>query len=201
MRRLVIQHNSQEFIETFEKLFNLTYSNHLEFVDEGGLNWLNKRRKKLLRDKGFRLRNQWTSALFKSDFCAQKHPPIEIDEVNALVGLGVFASSPIKALAYVGEYTGVVRPRQKKTDQTNNYAFRYLESRFRVPYLIDAKNKGNFCRFINHSDEPNLLSTSLLIEGVYHIIFFTKRGIEANEQLTYDYGEAYWRARAVPLLL
>jgi SET domain-containing protein len=99
----------------------------------------------------------------------------------------------------VGHYAGIVRKRKRKEDKTNNYVFRYLETRFRVPYVIDAKENGNICRFLNHSTNPNLLSRSMVIDGIYYIIFFTKRACQKAEQLTYDYGPFYWRSRPNPL--
>lgn len=82
-------------------------------------------------------------------------------------------------------------------------------------FCIDAKQYGNFARFINHSCEPNLIPIRVFIE--HHdlrfprIAFFAKRDITADEELRYkiltlirtksvkllsvfsfDYGERFW---------
>jgi SET domain-containing protein len=150
---------------------------------------------------GFRSKmNRFSLALFEQDFILKKMPPVEIQYIDSLVGFGVFATQTIPGLTYVGEYVGVVREKTKKPDQSNDYIFRYLGSRsFFKSFVIDAEEKGNFTRFINHSDEPNLTSRWLIHDDVYHVIFFTNQKIEKGHQLTYDYGPYYWTKRAKPL--
>jgi SET domain-containing protein len=183
----------------FKERFNVNFLEELRFEDARALSWMKKRVKKLQKDPNFNSQNHWAKALFEEDFRKKALPNVSIKEVNSIVGLGVFAQETLRALTYVGHYAGIVRKRKRKEDKTNNYVFRYLETRFRVPYVIDAKENGNICRFLNHSTNPNLLSRSMVIDGIYYIIFFTKRACQKGEQLTYDYGPFYWRSRPNPL--
>ena len=186
--------------ELFEKRFGVSWLNDLVFQD-GATNWMKKRLKKLKKDPDFEAQNHWTKALFEEDFRKQSLPRVFIKEVNSIIGLGVFAKETLRALTYVGQYAGIVRRRKRREDDANSYVFRYLDTRFRVPFVVDAQKQGNICRFLNHSDTPNLISRSLVIDDTYHIIFFTKRACQKGEQLTYDYGPFYWRKRPHPLPL
>jgi len=187
--------------QEFEKLFNVSYLDNLDIRNEKILLWLKKCLIKKQRSKDFQMANRWTLALFENSFRQKIIPPLIIKEVNSLVGLGIFARKNLKPLTFIGEYSGVVRPRNKKADDLNDYVFRYVDSRFSVPYVIDAEKKGNLCRFLNHSDQPNLLSRSLVLGDSYHVIFYTKEAISEGAQLTYDYGPYYWRKRVNPLFL
>ena len=62
-------------------------------------------------------------------------------------------------------------------------------------FTIDSEMQGNYTRFINHSETPNVESRSFFYDGVFHIAFRTIREIEVGEELTYDYGEIYWQSR------
>lgn len=199
--KLSVDEDLSEYIKAFESYFDVEYLDGLECSNELAVEWLSKQSHKLRRQREFRRLNEWTRALFESEFHKKVRPPVHIDFVNPFVGLGVFAKERLKPLTYIGEYAGVIRERRRQRDELNDYVFRYIESRFRAPFLIDAKSKGNFCRFINHSDDPNLLSRPLLLEDSYHVIFYTKREVAKGEQLTYDYGPAFWKKRANPLPL
>lgn len=185
----------------FKQTFGVHYLDELVFEDKKALAWMHKQLKKLKKSKEFAAQNHWLLALFEEEFRKKNLPNVSIKEVNSIVGHGVFAEETLKALTYIGEYTGVVRKRRRKEDKENNYIFRYLETRFRIPYVIDAREKGNVTRFLNHSTTPNLLSRALVIDDSYHIIFFTKQPCHKGEQLTYDYGPFYWKKRPAPFPL
>ena len=172
----------------------------LIFADASIKNLIKKKCDRFLK-LGFRGKmNRFSLALFEEEFLTKKKPPIEIQHIDSLVGFGVFATQTIPGLSYIGEYVGVVREKTRKPDQSNDYVFRYLGGRsFFKSFVIDAEEKGNFTRFINHSDEPNLTSRWLIHDGVYHVIFFSNTRIEKGDQLTYDYGPYYWTKRAKPL--
>ncbi|XP_052189405.1 probable inactive histone-lysine N-methyltransferase SUVR2 [Diospyros lotus] len=58
---------------------------------------------------------------------------------------------------------------------------------------LDATNFGNVARFINHRcSDPNLIEIPVEVETpdhhYYHLAFFTKRKVDALEELTWDYG-------------
>ncbi|ETO26339.1 hypothetical protein RFI_10799 [Reticulomyxa filosa] len=59
---------------------------------------------------------------------------------------------------------------------------------FYRPTTIDATMFGNISRFINHSCNPNLYAIEVVIaQGGPVIAFFSKRFIDADEELTIDY--------------
>uniref|UniRef100_A0A0D3H4Z8 SET domain-containing protein n=1 Tax=Oryza barthii TaxID=65489 RepID=A0A0D3H4Z8_9ORYZ len=53
--------------------------------------------------------------------------------------------------------------------------------------VIDATNKGNMSRFINHSCEPNTEMQKWTVEGETRVGIFALRDIKTGEELTYDY--------------
>ena len=60
---------------------------------------------------------------------------------------------------------------------------------FRVDsdYIIDATKKGNLARFINHSCDPNCYAKIIPVGTEKRIAIYSKRDIEVNEEITYDY--------------
>lgn len=178
--------------------FSLTYLHSLEFSDPRILKKVQKRCINKLWWKKHAKVNFWNCSLFEKSLL-ENHPiPVEIKKVNPIVGYGVYATKTIPYLSFLGEYTGVVRKRNRKKDSLNDYVFGYVIGPHDTPWVIDAEKKGNFTRFINHSFTPNLTSRWLISQGIAHIILFANRRIQAGEQLTYDYGPYYWRKRALP---
>lgn len=181
-----------------EAQFKITYIKSLKFSKRSIFDKIQKRALRKLRWKKYKERNLWTSCLFKESFLGQKEIPFVIKEVNPLVGYGVFAKETIRELSFVGEYVGLVRRRRFFKDSSNDYVFGYFIGPQDTPWVIDAKEMGNFTRFINHSYEPNLTSRWIIVDGVGHIILFANQLIRPGEQLTYDYGPYYWRKRSFP---
>ncbi len=181
-----------------EDRFKITYVESLEFSAEGILEKIKRRSEKKLKWKKYAQMNLWASILFKKPLLEQKEVKHLIKKVNPLVGYGVFAETAIPELSYVGEYTGVVRKRRWREDSSNDYVFGYVIGPQGTPWVIDAKDKGNFTRFINHSYEPNVTSRWIIANGIGHVILFANRLILPGEQLTYDYGPTYWRKRSFP---
>lgn len=178
--------------------FSLTYLDTLEFSDPQILIKVRKRCERKLRWKKHAKVNFWNCSLFEKSLQRKHTFPIEIKKVNPIVGFGVYATQTIPYLSFLGEYTGVVRKRNRKKDSANDYVFGYVIGPHGTPWVIDAEKKGNFTRFINHSFTPNLTSRWLISDGIAHIILFANQRIEVGEQLTYDYGPLYWRKRAYP---
>ncbi len=184
--------------EEIEKKFGISYLPHLEFFKDVSLEKLKCKCISKLKQKKYNNFNKWTSSLFKDDFTRAHTISFEIKKVNPLVGYGAFSCDNIPQLTFVGEYTGVVRKRDKKTDNLNDFVFGYVVCQNDTPYVIDAEKKGNFTRFINHSYEPNVTSRWIIADDVCHVIFFSNKFICSGEQLTYDYGPYYWRKRPFP---
>lgn len=58
-------------------------------------------------------------------------------------------------------------------------------------YQIWQGREGNFTRFINHSCAPNCQFQKFVWLGVERVILVS-RGIEAEREITVDYGDRYW---------
>lgn len=187
--------------DDFETKMEMSYQRYLHFSSSDILDWTIRKCKKRLQDEEVAKQNRWTLALFKRDLDDPQMPPAAVRWINHSLGYGVYATKGIPRLTFIGEYTGLIRRRHKRKDRFNNYVFGYVVGPKDSPYVIDAREEGNFTRFLNHSDEPNLTSRWVVYRGVTHIIFFANRAIKKGEQLTYDYGEYYWRSRTSPTLL
>ena len=186
--------------ESFEDIFHVGYRNHLQFSSRDILQWAKLKSSQRLENSKISKMNKWICALFREEFEKGVRPPLHIRWVDPFLGYGVFASEQIPALTYVGEYAGVVRKRSRRKDRANDYVFGYVVGPKESRFVIDAREFGNHTRYINHSDEPNLNSRWVIIDGLCHIVFFTNRLIKKGEQLSYDYGPYYWRKRASPIL-
>ncbi|CAI8025463.1 Histone-lysine N-methyltransferase SETD2 [Geodia barretti] len=53
--------------------------------------------------------------------------------------------------------------------------------------ILDATQKGNNSRFINHSCDPNCETQKWTVQGKLRIGFFTVRDIQEGEEITFDY--------------
>ncbi|PIS02903.1 MAG: hypothetical protein COT85_02405 [Chlamydiae bacterium CG10_big_fil_rev_8_21_14_0_10_42_34] len=140
----------------------------------------------------------WMGVYFDKEIRGGSHPPVSIQHIDEEIGYGVFADKKIPACAFVGEYTGVVlakTPRQLK-DKTN--CLRYTMWEGKKNFAIDAEEKGNFTRFINHSSNPNLCLQSVYLGGIPRMIFVALREIRAGTQLSFDYGPLYWKNLPAP---
>jgi SET domain-containing protein len=141
-------------------------------------------------------RQKWMGAFYGSAIESECIPNITIRWISSFIGYGVFTNEEIAPHTFVGEYTGFLRGRQFRLDSFNDYCFEYaLGEWLRSAFLIDAREGGNHTRFINHSDTPNLEPIAVLWNGLLHIILRSTKRIAKGSELTYDYGEAYWKRR------
>ncbi|KAL0239746.1 hypothetical protein GEMRC1_009854 [Eukaryota sp. GEM-RC1] len=53
--------------------------------------------------------------------------------------------------------------------------------------VIDAKHRGSFARFINHSCDPNCEVEVWTVDGLLRALIVSKRAIKAGEEITFDY--------------
>ncbi len=187
--------------ESFEDIFEVEFAPTLHFDSFRVLDDIASRTRKYGSQQKAHTMNKWTHALLSRQCRAFTEPLGAIKWINHELGYGVFAYKDIPEYTYIGEYTGHVRKRTPRKDQFNNYVFRYVSATKDSPYVIDARDKGTFTRFINHSDAPNLTSRWIILDGITRIIFFTNSFIKRGAQLTYDYGEQYWNSRRFPKLL
>jgi len=136
----------------------------------------------------------WMGIYFDKEIQKGIHPRVSIRYIDSELGYGVFAEQRIPSCGFAGEYTGVVQERKKKHLKDKYYCLRYtvweMGSR---NFVVDAEEKGNFTRFINHSAKPNLGVQSVYWKGLPRMIFVALREILPGTQLTFDYGSYFWK--------
>lgn len=141
------------------------------------------------------------------------------------LGYGIFLHPKAKPLLkgeLIGPYAGEVSLVPQNAPDDSAYAFEPLSAitltreeqallgnaqRYHPKRLywlnIDATKKGNFTRFINHSEKPNLIAelfsippnTFGLAPAPIEVIYLTKKTIQPGEQLLVDYegdDNSYW---------
>jgi len=111
-------------------------------------------------------------------------------ELTATRGIGVVALAPLAVDTVVGEYLGELVPAQ--------------QSKYHSPYLMELRNSrecigcidslrvGSWTRFVNHSCRANLAFETMRVGGEMRVFLVVVTEIEAGEELTVNYGSAYW---------
>ncbi|MCH9616726.1 MAG: hypothetical protein SP4CHLAM5_02610 [Chlamydiia bacterium] len=126
---------------------------------------------------------------------------VSLKYISKQVGYGVFAKEDIPPYSVLCHYVGVVIPTKNlKAAHDSTFSFEHFPK-----YSIDAMNKGNWARFMNHSDlgtkANNVTVWEYYSEDGPKIVFTSgSKGIKKGAQLLYSYGEEYWEDRkALPL--
>ncbi len=135
----------------------------------------------------------WMGSYFDKEIRKGMHPPVSIRAVNSEIGCGVFADKKIPPCTFVGEYTGIIQERKPKLLIDKRHCLRYTIWEGKKNFTIDAEKKGNFTRFINHSNKPNLGLQSVYWHGIPRMIFIALKEIREEGQLTFDYGPLFWK--------
>lgn len=183
-------------LKEFERLFEIDYYSHLEFANWEVEQWIKKRCKKALKRGKVGDLALWLGKLHGKAIDDAYVPDITLRWINEKIGYGIFANGPLMKWSFIGEYTGLLRRRNLFFPNVNDYCFMYPREWIAYKaFTIDSQQQGNFTRFINHSDSPNLESVAIFHGGIFHIIVRTIRDISAEEELTYDYGDIYWQRR------
>ena len=99
------------------------------------------------------------------------------------VGLGLFATEPIKKKAFIAEYWGRKLPTSEVDQLSSRYLFE-INSR----WTIDGSTRRNLARYINHCCRPNAQAT--IVNG--KIIIRAIKNIAAGDEITYHYGRDYF---------
>ena len=100
-------------------------------------------------------------------------------------GMGLYTNVPFKKGDFVIEYTGDKIPTKVADELTTRYLFEIDET-----WTIDGKERGNIARYINHSCDPNCESE---ISDDDRILINAIKSIKPGEELSYDYGEEYFK--------
>jgi SET domain/CXC domain len=108
-------------------------------------------------------------------------------------GWGLFAGEDMKRHEYIGEYKGEVVGEQESNRRGAVYHHRGLEYLFNLNkgQEIDSSRAGNKMRFINNSCKPHIINVEakkMFCNGVQRIMLFSKKHIDAGEELFFNYG-------------
>lgn len=100
-------------------------------------------------------------------------------------GLGMFATEAIPKNRRIVEYTGTKLRNDFVEKMPGRPRYLYdLNSR----YTIDGSPRSNLGRYANHSCRPN----AEIIEYRGRVWVKSKRAIQPGEEVTYNYGKAYF---------
>lgn len=183
-------------IPQFEKIFGITYQTKLLCSDWKVESWLKKKCAQADKRGSIGLFSLWLGHLHNKVLLYHAIPDISIRWIDDFLGYGLFATKPFKKWQYIGEYTGLLRRRNLFFPNVNDYCFMYPRAWMAArAYTIDSEKHGNYTRFINHSDSPNCESLSAYHDGLFRIIFRTVKDVSEGDELTYDYGDIYWKRR------
>jgi hypothetical protein len=99
----------------------------------------------------------------------------------------------MKKHEYIGEYKGEVVGEQESNRRGAVYHHRGLEYLFNLNkgQEIDSSRAGNKMRFINNSCKPHIINVEakkMFCNGVQRIMLFSKKHIDAGEELFFNYG-------------
>lgn len=183
-------------IDTFEQITGVKYLFHLKFKDEKTQQIIQAQTLEALNQGAIDEERLWLGAFHGKQIRDHHVADVSIRWIDDEIGYGLFAEEDIKAWEFIGEYTGTVRRRNLIFRNVNDYCFAYpTSSLFWKKYTIDALHTGNEMRFANHSDQANAESTSILHNGILHVILRSTQDIPKDTQITYDYTDIYWQSR------
>lgn len=153
-----------------------------------------------------------------------------IRKLEGKLGHGVFLhpeAKPILEGEVIAPYSGEVYLSRQNNDDDSDYAFALIadlrlskkeqllldpRGRYHPRRLysldLDAEKKGNFTRFINHSDKPNVEAELVKIpahflglsRASFELVYFARKTIRPGEQLLVSYegeAESYWGAMKI----
>ncbi len=103
---------------------------------------------------------------------------------RAGTGLGLFALRDIQAGERIIEYTGPL----VTNDEVEKRKFGKYFFRVNTKWSIDGGPRTNTARYVNHSCRPN---SEAFITG-RRVWIWSKKIIEAGEEISLDYGEEYF---------
>ncbi len=99
-------------------------------------------------------------------------------------GLGLFTLQDIPSGKRIIEYTGPLI----SNDEVEERKFGKYFFRVNTRWVIDGTPRTNAARYINHSCAPN---AEAFISG-HRVWIWSKKRIEAREEISLDYGEEYF---------
>ncbi|XP_026001399.1 uncharacterized protein LOC113008292 isoform X1 [Astatotilapia calliptera] len=124
--------------------------------------------------------------------------------INDYKGRGVFASEPIEKGSFVVEYRGELiseheRDKRQKKYTEKQTAFLFDFKWKNSTWCIDASREDDSLgRLVNDDHKyPNCKMKQLAVQDKPHLCLFAIENIQAESEITYDYGESMWPWRAL----
>nr|XP_058913501.1 histone-lysine N-methyltransferase SETD2-like [Kogia breviceps] len=106
-------------------------------------------------------------------------------------GWGLRAAKDLPSNTFVLEYCGEVLDHKEFKARVKEYArnknTHYYFMALKNDEIIDATQKGNCSRFMNHSCEPNCETQKWTVNGQLRVGFFTTKLVPSGSELTFDY--------------
>lgn len=110
------------------------------------------------------------------------------ESLQAGVGKGLFAKTPIKKGTFILEYIGIPLRAEIADDHPGRYLFEVNDK-----ITLDGDTPENTAKYINHSCDPNVeAEIDEAADGSEHINIYAVRAIKPGEELLIDYGEEYF---------
>ncbi len=101
---------------------------------------------------------------------------------RGLSGFGLFATVSIPKNTFLLEYWGPILNDEQMQKKGGKYLFELAKNK-----TVDGSSRKNIARYMNHACKPNCEVT---IRGGRIYIHTIKR-VQADEELTFDYGKEY----------
>jgi uncharacterized protein len=98
-------------------------------------------------------------------------------------GLGLITLKPILANRRIIEYQGTILNEEEAEEVGGKYLFGLDET-----HVIDGSLRSNLARYINHSCQPNA-EERITRKRIW---IWSRRDIQAGEEITIDYGQEYF---------
>ncbi|TVU05706.1 hypothetical protein EJB05_48883, partial [Eragrostis curvula] len=106
-------------------------------------------------------------------------------------GWGVITLESIEkddfVIEFVGEVIDDVTCEERLVDMKQRRDQKFYMCKVSKDFVIDATFRGNACRFLNHSCQPNCRLEKWQVNGKTRLGVFASEAIEAGMPLTYDY--------------
>ncbi|XP_067838945.1 histone-lysine N-methyltransferase NSD2 isoform X1 [Heptranchias perlo] len=123
-------------------------------------------------------------------FSKRQYPESQVVK-TAGKGWGLISKTDIKKGIFVNEYVGEVIDEDEcrariRFAQEHNIANFYMLT-IDKDRIIDAGPKGNYCRFMNHSCQPNCETQKWTVNGDTRVGLFSLSDIPAGTELTFNY--------------
>lgn len=180
-----------------EKIFEIKYIHHLQFEDSYCEEFIRDRCRKAFKKEKIDSLALWLGTYHAKDLDRTSIPDVTLKWIDPKIGYGIFSNTSFKKWDYIGEYAGLLKRKNFRFPNVNDYCFMYPRSfKFqRKSFTIDSEKYGNYTRFINHSDFPNAETICVFHEGIFRVLIRACKPIYPGEEITYDYGEYYWQRR------